>query len=172
MQPANTYTLPQSLPNITDMDAAQITTASDIQVSDGGEYRAQYTPAAIADINRRLDGNNPRILTALDKLTPLKVRHLQYLHLHPGTYQKWKRVTMDCSVMHIEAGTVLLSVREFLVRTQAHAAEQQWKHIQTREAAQRIMLGWLKRDLTRSNELLHDLYARFSKEPGSVDNTL
>jgi len=76
---------------------------------------------------------------------------------------------MDCSIMHIEAGTVPLSVWEFLARTQAHAAEQQWKHIQTKEAAQRIMLGWLKRDLTSLYKPPHNYaleYAKFSKGPG------
>jgi len=76
MQPANTYTLPQSLPNIANMDAAHMTTASDIEVSDDGDDGAHYTPATIADINSRLDGNIPNIPTALDKLTPLNVRLL------------------------------------------------------------------------------------------------
>jgi len=175
MQPANTYTLPQSLPNITAMDAAQMTTASDIQVSDSGEDGAHYTPAIIADTNSSLDANNSTIITALDNLTPLKVRlHFpQNLQFHPGTYQTWRQAILDSCIMHIQASTVLLSVREFLVKTQAHAAEQQWKHIQTREAAQRIMLGWLERDLTSLNELLDNYalgFTGFSQGPEFVDN--
>lgn len=157
------------------MDAAQMTTTSDIQESDGAEDRVHYTPAIIADINSRLDANNPTILTALDKLTPLKARLYfpQNLQFHPGTYQMWRQAILDCRIMHIQAGTVLLSVREFLVRTLAHAAEQQWKDIQTMEAAQRIMLGWLERDLTSLNELLANYalgFAGFSQRPGFLRN--
>ena len=63
-----------------------MTTSSDIEVSYGSEGGAHHTPAAIADINSRLDGNTPNILAALDKLTPLKVQYSGYLQLHPGTY--------------------------------------------------------------------------------------
>jgi len=154
-----------------------MTTTNDIQVSDGSEDRAQYTPAIIADINSRLDANNPIILTALDKLTPLKVQLYfpQNLQFHPGTYQMWRQAILDCRVMHIQAGTILVSVREFLIRTLEHAAEQEWKDIHTKEAAQGIMLGWLGRDLNSLNELLANYalgFAGFSQGPGLVHNTL
>ena len=152
-----------------------MTTASDIHVSDTSEDGVHYTPAIIADINSRLGANNTTIITAMDKLTPLKVRLYfpQNLQFHPGTYQMWRQAVLDSCIMHIQAGNVLLSVREFLVKTQAHAAEQQWKDIQTMEAAQRMMLGWLERDLTSLNELLDNYalgFAGFSQGPEFVDN--
>jgi len=160
-----------------DMDATQMTTTNEIQVSDGSEDTVHYTPAIIADINSRLNANNPIILAALDKLTPLKIQLYfpQNLQFHAGIYQMWRQDILDCRAMHIQAGTVLLSVREFLVRTRAHEAEQEWKDIHTKEAAQGIMLGWLGRDLNSLNELLANYalwFAGFSQEPEFVHNTL
>jgi len=173
---ANRYTLPQSLPNITDMDADQMTTTSDTQVLENGEDGVHYTPASIADINNTLDANYSIITTAMDKLTPVKVQFYfpQNSQFHPGNYQMWRQAILDCRIMYIQAGTVLLSVRAFLARTHAHAADQEWKDIEAREASQRIILCCLESDITSLDEHLAHYafrFARLSQGPGFAQHT-
>ena len=130
----------------------------DVDMSDDGEAKVYCTAAVMEDISRRLGTNNQAILLGLDILTPMKVR-LYFpsgMRFHPEIYQMWRQSLLDARGLHVRARATRLSVRQFIVQTRdaEDANGQQWKHIETKEKAQTIMLGWLERDLNELDVLL------------------
>lgn len=117
-----------------------------------------FPPALQAELNKRLALTNPLIISAMDLLTPVKVRlySLQGLSYIPQLYQFWRQALIEARSLHLDAYEALYAVSEFLSQTrdESYAQDQEWIDIQTKERAQKIMLRWISNDLDELGHLL------------------